>query len=121
LRNNQELSGDVYTAKIYSYDREGEDWLYSGLEGILTLIIDNNVKTKYICLYEPITYQKMFQYEMYKNFEKYFQDLAPDFRSFEIESGFIGIQFRKEEDAANFERVKKKICTMKTKYLIKRQ
>ncbi len=45
---------------------------------------------------------------MYKNFEKYFQDLAPDFRSFEIESGFIGIQFRKEEDAANFERAKKK-------------
>ena len=113
LQNNQELQSDIYTAKIYSSDREGEDWLYSGLEGILTLIIDNNVKTKYICLYEPTTYQKMFQYEMYKNFEKYFQELAPDFRSFEIESGFIGIQFGKEEDALNFERVIKRICPMK--------
>ena len=114
LQNGQELSGDIYTAKIYSSDREGEDWLYSGLKGLLTLIIDNTAKTKYICLYEPTTYQKMFQYEMYKNFEKYFEELAPDFRSFEIESGFIGIQFEKEEDAVNFEHVIKRISTMKS-------
>ena len=113
LQNGQELSGDIYTAKIYSSDREGEDWLYSGLEGLLTVIIDNTAKTKYICLYEPTTYQKMFQYEMYKNFEKYFEELAPDFRSFEIESGFIGIQFEKEEDAAGFELVIKRLSPMK--------
>ena len=113
FQNNQELSGDIYTAKIYSSDREGEDWLYSGLEGLLTVIIDNTAKTKYICLYEPTTYQKMFQYEMYKNFEKYFEELAPDFRSFEIESGFIGIQFEKEEDAAGFELVIKRLSPMK--------
>ena len=113
LQNGQELSGDIYTAKIYSSDREGEDWLYSGLEGLLTVIIDNTAKTKYICLYEPTTYQKMFQYEMYKNFEKYFEELAPDFRSFEIESGFIGIQFEKEEDAVNFESMIKRLAGLR--------
>ena len=46
LPSNQELQGDIYTVKIYSSDRDGEDWLYSGLEGLLALIIDNSVKTK---------------------------------------------------------------------------
>ena len=121
LPNNQELQGDIYTVKIYSSDREGEDWLYSGLEGLLALIIDNSVKTKYICLYDPTSYQKCFQYEMYKNFEKYFEVLAPDFRSFEIESGFIGLQFEKEDDAVNFERVVKRISTMKNELFNKAQ
>ena len=113
LPNTQELQGDICTVKLYSSDREGEDWLYSGLEGLLTLVIDHSLKTKYICLYNPSTYQKCFQYELYKNFEKYFEELAPDFRSFEIEAGFIGLQFEKEEDAVNFERVIKRIASMK--------
>ena len=121
LPNNQELQGDIYTVKIYSSDREGEDWLYSGLEGLLALIIDNSVKTKYICLYDPTSYQKCFQYEMYKNFEKYFEELAPDFRSFEIESGFIGLQFESQDDAVNFERVVKRISTMKNELFNKAQ
>ena len=121
LENNQELQGDIYTVKIYSSDREGEDWLYSGLEGLLALIIDNSVKTKYICLYDPTSYQKCFQYEMYKNFEKYFEVLAPDFRSFEIESGFIGLQFENQDDAVNFERAMKRISTMKNELFNKAQ
>jgi hypothetical protein len=121
LPNNQELQGGIYTVKIYSSDREGEDWLYSGLEGLLALIIDNSVKTKYICMYDPTNYQKVFQYEMYKNFEKYFEELAPDFRSFEIESGFIGLQFESPEDAVNFERVVKRIATMKNELFNKAQ
>ena len=113
LPSSQELQGELYMVKLYSSDKEGEDWLYSGLEGFLTLIIDNSYKTKYLCLYDPTTYQKCFQYELYKNFEKYFEPLAPDFRSFEIDSGFIGLQFSKEEDAINFERVIKRIASMK--------
>ena len=113
LPSSQELQGELYKVKLYSSDKEGEDWLYSGLEGFLALIIDNSYKTKYLCLYDPNTYQKCFQYELYKNFEKYFEALAPDFRSFEIDSGFIGLQFSKEEDAVNFERVIKRINSMK--------
>lgn len=113
LPNTQELQGELYQVKLYSSDKEGEDWLYSGLEGFLCLIIDYSYKTKYLCLYDPTTYQKCFQYELYKGFEKYFDTLAPDFRCFEIDSGFIGLQFNKEEDAVNLERVIKRITAMK--------
>lgn len=113
LPNNQELQGNLYTANLYSSNRDGQKWLYSGLEGLLALIIDYNVKTKYICLYDPMTYQKCFQYELYNNFENYFYTLAPEFLCFEIDSGFIGLHFEKEADAAYFERVIKKITSMK--------
>ena len=113
LPSHQELQGELYSVKLYSSDKDGEEWLYSGLEGLLALIIDNNVKTKYICLYNPSTYQKCFQYELYKNFEKFFCTLAPEFRCFEIDTGFIGLQFEKETDAVNFERVIKRITSMR--------
>ena len=113
LPNNQELQGDISTVKIYSSDVDGLDWLFSGLEGFLALVVDYSIKTKYICLYDPTNYQKVFQYELYKGFEKYFDTLAPDFRSFEIETGFIGLQFEKVEEAMNFEMTLKKISSMK--------
>ena len=113
LPNNQELQGDISTVKIYSSDVDGIDWLYSGLEGFLALVVDYSIKTKYICLYDPTNYQKVFQYELYKGFEKFFDKLAPDFRSFEIETGFIGLQFEKIEEAMNFEMTLKKISSMK--------
>ena len=112
LPSHQELQGVLYSVKLFSSDRDGERWLYSGLEGLLALIIDHNLKTKYICLYDPATYQKCFQYELYKNFEKYFYSLAPEFLGFEIDSGFIGLQFEKEKDAISFERVIKRITSM---------
>ena len=55
----------------------------------------------------------MFQYELYKNFEKYFQELAPDFRSFEIDSGFLGIRFETEEDATSFDAIIKRMASIK--------
>ena len=113
LPNNQELQGDISTVKIYSSDVDGIDWLYSGLEGFLGLVVDYSIKTKYICLYDPTNYQKVFQYELYKGFEKFFEKLAPDFRSFEIENGFIGLKFEKIEEAMNFEMTLKKISSMK--------
>jgi len=113
LPNNQELQGDIYNIKLYSSDREGVDWLYSGLEGSLGLIVDYQVKTKYLALYDPSNYEKVFQYEVYNEFEKYFEELNPEFRSFEIESGFIGIQFDSQEDADNFTRTLKKLIQMK--------
>ena len=47
LPNNQELQGDIYNVKLYSSEREGLDWLSSGLEGNLAFVVDYQVKTKY--------------------------------------------------------------------------
>ena len=113
LPDNQELQGDIFNAKLYSSDKEGEDWLFSGLEGNLCLIVDYQIKTKYLIMYHPINYEKIFQYELYISFEKYFEELAPDFRSFEIESGFIGLQFDNQDFAQKFEQTLMKIQQMK--------
>ena len=117
LPNNQELQGDIYYVKLYSSDREGVDWLYSGLEGNLALVVDFQLKTKYIIMFDPSNYQKVFQYELYNSFEKYFEDLAPDFRSFEIDSGFIGLQFENASDAESFQRLLERILPMKNIYI----
>ena len=102
LPPSQELLGELFTVKLYSSDTKGCDWLYSGLEGHLILVLDYSIKTKYLCLYDPITYQKLFQYELYKGFESYLKMLTIDFICFEIDSGFIGLQFEKDEDGPNF-------------------
>ena len=113
LPNTQELVGDILNVKLYSSDREGEDWLYSGLEGNLCLIVDYQIKTKYITMFDPINYEKVFQYELYIGFDKFFEELAPNFRCFEIESGFIGLQFDNQNEAENFERTLMRIQQMK--------
>ena len=114
LPSSQELQGgELFTVKLFSSDQRGRDWLYSGIEGHLILIIDSSVKTKYLCLYDPITYQKLFQYELYKNFDQALLDIATDFACFEIDSGFIGFQFEKEEDKINFINLVKKVMPMK--------
>ena len=45
---------------------------------------------------------------MYKDFNKYFQKLAPDFRCFEVESGFLGLQFELPKEADVFDVVTRK-------------
>ena len=113
LPDNQELQGDIFNVKLYSSDKEGEDWRFSGLEGNLCLIVDYQIKTKYLIMYHSINYEKIFQYELYINFDKYFEELAPDFRSFEIETGFIGLQFDNQEYAKKFEQTLMKMQQIK--------
>ena len=85
--------------KLYTSNKEGKNWLYSDLEGLLCFILDYNLKTKYLVLYNSFSFEKIFQYELYKDFQKYFKSLAPEFRCFEVDSGFIGLQFDKKSEA----------------------
>lgn len=110
LNNNLELQGDVYTVRLYSSERDGQNWLFSGIEGLLCLVLDFQVKTRYIQIYDPTNYQKVFQYELYNKFDKFFEELAPEFRSLEIEGGFIGLQFDEQDDAVQFERTMRRIA-----------
>ena len=116
LPSQQEIQGDIYNVKIYSSDREGVDWLYSGLEGNFCLVVDFQIKTKYIMQFDPTNYEKVFQYELYNGFNNYFDELAPDFRCFEIDSGFIGLQFDSQADAQSFKRTLDRIVNMKNIY-----
>ena len=103
----------IYIMLNYIHLIQRINWLYSGLEGNLGLIVDFQVKTKYICIYDPITCEKLFQYELYNGFEKFFEELAPEFRCFEIESGFIGLKFENPGETEEFVRILNKISYMK--------
>ena len=103
LSANLELQGDIYIVKLFSCDREGKNWLYSDVEGYLCFIIDYQVKTKYLVIYDNRNFEKLFQIELYNDFTKYYEELAPEFRSFEIDSGFMGFQFETKDEAVEFD------------------
>lgn len=105
LTPNLELQGDIYNAKLFSCDRDGRNWLYSDVEGYLCFIVDYQLKTKYLVIFDITSFEKLFQYELYNNFLKFYEELAPEFRSFEIDSGFMGFQFETKEDAVNFDSI----------------
>jgi hypothetical protein len=96
------MYGEIYNAKLYSCDKEGKNWLYSDVEGFCCLLINEQSKIIYLSIFDPFTYEKLFQYELYNNFHQYFENLAPTFRSFEIDSGFMGILFESEEEAYKY-------------------
>ena len=104
-----ELQGDIYNVKLFSCDRDGRNWLYSDVEGELGLIIDYQLKTKYLMIHDSTSIEKIFQFELYNNFTKFYEELAPEFRSFEIDSGFMGFQFETKEDAVQFDLVIKRL------------
>ena len=119
LDHSHELYGDMSNVKLYSSDKEGKNWLFSDVEGYLCLILDYEAKTIYIRIYDIFTYQILFQYELYNNFAKLFEELASDFLCFEIDSGFLGIQFDSEDEAQSFYAVIKRLSGLKADLLSK--
>ena len=113
IPSNLELYGELYMVKLYSCDREGKNWLFSDVEGFCCLLINDTSKLIYLCIFDPFTYEKLFQYELYNNFQKYLEILAPDFLSFEIDSGFMGIRFETEEETEAFESVIRRLSGFK--------
>ena len=109
LDANLELQGDIYNVKLFSCDRDGKNWLFSDVEGYLGFIVNYQIKTKYLVIYDSTTFEKLFQYELYNNFVNYYKELADEFRSFEIDSGFMGFQFDSKEDAVKFDLVIKRL------------
>jgi len=107
LGSNRELY-KMCSAKIYTSNLAGDSWLYSDLEGFLCFVLDYNIKTRYFVLFDPLTYERLFQFELYNNFEKEFQKLAEDFFCFEAGNGFIGIKFDDQKEASEFNGIVRK-------------
>ena len=62
LPPGNELNLFSSNVKLYSSKQDGKDWLYSDLEGLLCFILDYNVKTRYLVLYNSFSFEKLFQY-----------------------------------------------------------
>lgn len=99
IGSNREMYKVCY-AKIYTSNKDGDSWLYSDLEGFLCFVLDYTIKTRFFVMYDPTTYECLFQYELYNNFEKEYQKLAEDFFCFEMANGFIGFKFENDKEAS---------------------
>jgi len=107
LGSNREMY-KMCSAKIYTSSREGESWLYSDLEGFLCFVLDYNIKTRFFVMFDPTTYERLFQFELYNNFEREYQKLADDFFCFEVGNGFIGFKFDDSKEASELHDIIKK-------------
>jgi hypothetical protein len=96
------------SAKLYTSNKEGETWLYSDLDGFLCFVLDYQIKTRFFIMFDPTTYERLFQFELYNNFEKEYQKLSDDFFCFEVVNGFIGFKFEDKKEAAELHDIIKK-------------
>ncbi len=91
----------MYNASLYASDKFC-NWRNLRINGFLTFEIDYELKTRFICLYEMDYLDLLFQYELYTNFENNLSMCESNFLSFEIDGGFIGIQFIYDNEAFSF-------------------
>lgn len=101
LGQNLDLVGTA-TAKLYTCSKDGENWLQSNLEGILCLIIDYTKCTRYFVMFDSFSFEKLFQFELYCSFNKFYEQLREDFYSFEVNNGFVGFKFFEVKEAEMF-------------------
>lgn len=78
------------------------NWHNLKLNGFLTFEIDYKKKSRFFCLYEVDTLELLFQYELYNHLENYLNLCESNFLSFEVDKGFIGMQFIYDNEAISF-------------------
>lgn len=89
-------------AKIYSASAHSKTWLYTELEGGLTLVIDYARKSARFLLFDLNTFEIIFECEFYKNFNLFYTNQTETFQCFEVSKGFIGFQIPDKISAMNF-------------------
>ena len=83
LRTNYEMQHLAY-AKLFTAGKEVREWLYSELEGGLTIVIDYSRKSARFIMFDLMTYEIIFESELYKNFNKFYVKAKEKFQYFEI-------------------------------------
>lgn len=119
LGDNRDLM-EIASAKLYTTGKEGSTWLYSDLEGFLCHIIDYTDKSQLLILFDFNTFEKLYQFEVYQDFPKYYTVLSEDFHCFETKNGFFGLKFAEKSEAANFNTKVKKLDTKAVTQLFKK-
>ena len=101
IGTNHELLSYAFI-KLFTTNTKHERWFYSDLSGALCMIFDLKEKVRYFILYDINTYQVLFKYQLYFEFDKYYQILSEDFHCFEIDNGLIGLKFSDKKEANKF-------------------
>lgn len=101
LVNNYELISICF-CKLYTAGANNKSWLYTGLEGGLTLVIDYRRKTARFLLFDLNTLEIVFENEFYRKFNIFYTSLSENFQCFEVAGGFIGFNVPDKYDAEKF-------------------
>ncbi|OMJ91681.1 hypothetical protein SteCoe_5708 [Stentor coeruleus] len=89
-------------AKIYSNDFKSTVWKDSQLSGVIVLIVERSLQTVLIRLYDIDKFEMVFETEMYYNFKSHCSKLSPEFYSFPISGGQLGINFVDSSSGTEF-------------------
>lgn len=92
----------LVSARIYTTTKDTDTWLYSDLEGLLCFVMDYDAKSRYFIMFDPDSYEVLYEMELYKNFNKYYHNVTEDVQCFEICNGFIGFKFFDNNEAKMF-------------------
>ena len=90
---------NIFYAYIHTCGKNAEYWLYSGLEGALVYCIDIQTRTCKFLMIDLKTYDIVFDFELYKRFDKAYRKGTERFYYFEVENGFIGFEIPYMEHA----------------------
>lgn len=72
------------------------------LGGILCIVVDRRLHSRFFRLYDINTSELLFQAELYVNFSKNYRELNDYFYCFPHEKVIVGIQFANVHDASLF-------------------
>lgn len=110
IENLIKLTGEKSTLKdqaivrLYTADFES-NWIYSNLCGILTLSIDRSLGgALFFRLYDPDTFQLLFENELYYNFINSYKKLQEGFYAFDVAQGYIGFGFPDDATGESFKK-----------------
>ncbi len=98
LSNSQYELIHLSFARLYTGNKN-QTWLYSELEGALTLVLDYTKKTAKFIMFDLITMEIIFECEWYKNFNIFYTVINDNFQCFEVNGGFIGFNIPNQNDA----------------------
>ena len=87
--------------KLFSANQK-KSWLYSDLKGSLCFVLDHTVGARYLIIFDSTSLQRLFNMELYKNFDKNYTQLSENFQCFEVSNGcYIGFKFEDVQEAKN--------------------
>ena len=78
--------------RIHTCASTSKSWLYTNLEGALTLGLDLKLKACRFFLYDLSSFEVLFECELYKKFSTAYTKGSERFYYFEVNKGFIGFE-----------------------------
>jgi len=86
LKSNYELISMGY-AYLFTAGKNSKDWLFSELHGAICLVIDFVRKSTRFLMFDVITYEIVFENELYKHFNTTYSKANDLFQYFEVNEG----------------------------------